>query len=1018
MSQRGPLYVRNYPQPRGFLTFLSLLLFLGIAIFPINTRCEEGSLVICGKVVDAISGRPIPNATVLIWDIIGCSEPKIGAGIYITDSDGCYLASSPYLRVGRKYYIYAYVGDPIRGKFIYAPSTRKVVTLYEENSFVNVSFKLIPAGTIFLTDDFWYIESVIQPHQFSVGVIVTDPLVERYNATYLSRYGFGRLSPDTYFLYLNSRTIIVPANTKVYLNVTAFFYSAERGFFERSFIIDDGGKGFFLSQGESVNVSLAWFSLHASFPIIQNYVSKTLSEIEKARGEGFDVWNEREKLKEALSLLEEAYLHLTKHNYANCWLSLRRALSLIESIYRSLDFMRRRAYENAIYLPAFFAIYSVSLGLFLSESEKKKVILSFCMYSAILASLFIVYPGMQRAVAGERILTFLSFSILSILIVSIMIFWAPKVWKESSLEGRVSIRSAIATIFSIAKRQVKRRRIRCGLTLISIMLLVMAFTAFTSFGSVYGILSKTMPANVMAVGIFVERSPEDRSVLIPLSESDIKMLEDLKAQMIAPKVENMPSLNPIAQISIGNKVKDIYGMIGFLFQTEQQYTNIYSTMIDFKLDPEDRSGIILSYNLGKNLGIKTGDRLNITFGGIFSREVVVRGFFEGEGLRQKVDFNGRPIMPMRLVKRDEKILIEYCDPDDVILMDWREALAIQESLLALLGVHAPQIAVISRIIFTPQSWDDLSSLISILSFAMECTVFVAKGSEITKYYLGFRFEVKGVTEIIFSMIMVTLNVGLVMLTAVYERRHEIRVLSTVGLNPTHISFLFLAEAIVIAIIGGGAGYLFGLGFYRLMIFLGQELMVHPKIEWWWSLMGLLLSICVSLIAAIRPAALAVKLYTPSLIKRLRISEEERVKRELKIFKAFEEREYVLPVRVLKSEIDFFMGYLIDKLKERETRILEEGTQDIFEEPEKITPSGQVVRSLSFKYVCVEGGLRFTTENTVECSMFLDRDYYIVKVICKPLEPGMPEEILNRGVNLVHNILINWAKDRKRIVGRF
>ena len=77
--------------------------------------------------------------------------------------------------------------------------------------------------------------------------------------------------------------------------------------------------------------------------------------------------------------------------------------------------------------------------------------------------------------------------------------------------------------------------------------------------------------------------------------------------------------------------------------------------------------------------------------------------------------------------------------------------------------------------------------------------------------------------------MVGLNVSMVMMNSVYERRKEIRTLSMVGLNPTHIGLIFVAEAIILGMVGGSLGYLAGLGFYRVMVLFGQELMVREKL---------------------------------------------------------------------------------------------------------------------------------------------------------------------------------------------
>ncbi|RLG94207.1 hypothetical protein DRO37_06305 [Candidatus Bathyarchaeota archaeon] len=80
------------------------------------------------------------------------------------------------------------------------------------------------------------------------------------------------------------------------------------------------------------------------------------------------------------------------------------------------------------------------------------------------------------------------------------------------------------------------------------------------------------------------------------------------------------------------------------------------------------------------------------------------------------------------------------------------------------------------------------------------------------------------------LLMVCLNVGTVMLNSVYERRKEIKILSMIGLNPTHIGLIFVAKAIILGMVRGSLRYIAELGFYRIINLFGQNLMVREKLE--------------------------------------------------------------------------------------------------------------------------------------------------------------------------------------------
>jgi len=322
---------------------------------------------------------------------------------------------------------------------------------------------------------------------------------------------------------------------------------------------------------------------------------------------------------------------------------------------------------------------------------------------------------------------------------------------------------------------------------------------------------------------------------------------------------------------------------------------------------------------------------------------------------------------------------------------------------------------LSRIAFQPARWEDLQGVIHTLAFAFDYHTYVSREGRVTLYYLGFRYEAKGAAEILIPIVMVGLNVGAVMLNAVYERRREMEILSVVGLNPAHMALLFVAEGIVIGMVGGGLGYLLGLGFYRIMSFLGVALMVREKLEWWWSAIGFGLAILASVLSTIRPAMVAVRMYTPSMTRKFKLTEKEQEKRQEEIFKVYQARRLTMPVRVQENEAIFFFSYLLGRIKETETGTYER-TEEIVEEPEMETPKGELIKRISFHYVFSVSGQKRGTKNQLICTKGPREDYYRVELESSPAEPGTPEEWVERTVKILRDIIMDWLRDKKRIMG--
>ena len=89
------------------------------------------------------------------------------------------------------------------------------------------------------------------------------------------------------------------------------------------------------------------------------------------------------------------------------------------------------------------------------------------------------------------------------------------------------------------------------------------------------------------------------------------------------------------------------------------------------------------------------------------------------------------------------------------------------------------------------------------------TMFVGIDDEVTVYSSIGTTSLSGIANLFIPLVIASLIVLNTMMGAVYERYREIGVYSAVGLAPSHISALFLAEAAVFATLGAAFGYLIG-----------------------------------------------------------------------------------------------------------------------------------------------------------------------------------------------------------------
>ena len=216
-------------------------------------------------------------------------------------------------------------------------------------------------------------------------------------------------------------------------------------------------------------------------------------------------------------------------------------------------------------------------------------------------------------------------------------------------------------------------------------------------------------------------------------------------------------------------------------------------------------------------------------------------------------------------------------------------------------------------------------------------------------------------------------------------------------------------------LGGSLGYLFGLGFYRITVLFGQELMVREKLEWWWSAIGFAIALLASVLSAIRPAALAITTYTPSKIKRIKLPEKEAEARKEEIFRIYQARELSMPIKLKLNEKDFFVPFFLDRLDELRTGYAER-IINVKEVPEMENVKGELIKTIKFDY-CIRADHEMKTiKNSLVLIKSPDEDYYRVRLISEPAVPGIPERYIERVIRFVHDLTLYWAKNKERIIG--
>ncbi|OGD53129.1 hypothetical protein A3K81_01015 [Candidatus Bathyarchaeota archaeon RBG_13_60_20] len=599
-------------------------------------------------------------------------------------------------------------------------------------------------------------------------------------------------------------------------------------------------------------------------------------------GYGFYMSRQEAAYSSGSVLLEEAVSLLEEGAYPESFDALKRGYLAFIHATQELRAMYRDAELSVYILIGFLAAASLMGGFLIADDRLRQLSADTVIFCLTLAVLFYTYPG-SRIIAplsfvGAAAASFAGFLALGQVV--------PGLLSVGSGDGRVHTRNLLIPIFNIAKRSLRRRRLRFVLTLTSITLLVMSFVTLTSFSEGYGLVESRYQAGRGWTGVFIREGSwmESDPTFIQLSAAEREWLTELPSVTgLSVKAESSPPQR--AFLRLGGS--PILGVIGA--DSSEDATVAISSAVTLGRLP-GVGGVIISEALAGRLGIEVGDTVTM---GIVDLEV--QGLFGDEALAALRDLDGTPYVPNKWVNTSPEgeapvWVLESCEPEETVLVDTETALMI------------PTVGV-QRVALMLEPATDPDKLAERLALERGYLSHSSTPATYTVYRLGNYFEGRGLTLAI-PWAIVVLNVVVTMLNALYERRKEIAILSSVGLNPAQVSAIFIAEATITGFVAGGLGYLAGLGLYRGLAALNLGLQVHQKVSAVWSLASIALAISAVLTGALVALRSSVVI-TPSLMRRWRI---DRTKG------GFQEPWTVtVPIKLQPEEVEQYLEYMYGEL---------------------------------------------------------------------------------------------------------
>ncbi len=241
--------------------------------------------------------------------------------------------------------------------------------------------------------------------------------------------------------------------------------------------------------------------------------------------------------------------------------------------------------------------------------------------------------------------------------------------------------------------------------------------------------------------------------------------------------------------------------------SEAAVSAVASTLIAGRwFESAEEQSIILPAHAAQQLGYGPQDIGRKVL--LFGQELPLVGIIDGDQFDKLRDIDGEPLTPVnfaqqRLLEAQQEQEQEIDTLKDYIHWTSNQLAIVPFELARNLGGTIRSIAV--------RTGENTSADEQAAAYARRSnlTILASNGEDVTLYASLNRSKLTAAGQILIPIGLGFIMVLGAMLGSVYERRNEIFVYNSVGLSPSNVASLFLAESSVYAVLGAVAGYLLG-----------------------------------------------------------------------------------------------------------------------------------------------------------------------------------------------------------------
>jgi hypothetical protein len=524
----------------------------------------------------------------------------------------------------------------------------------------------------------------------------------------------------------------------------------------------------------------------------------------------------------------------------------------------------------ALFVPFAFCMERL---LFSFASIYKRIIAFSIILILLIALIYNVHPAFRLAYSPMVVI--LAFFIMGLSFMVTLIIFFRFEGEMTQLQTRAKLIQAeeigrwkaFVAAFMLGVSNLRRRRLRTALTCATLIILTFTIMSFTSV--------KSMRRHARL--LYEPTAPYQGFLLKNVNWNDLPQqalgfISNNFAEkgISAPRVWLQDEDNTRAcsiPVYRSGRSFEARGLVG-LSHLEPQISGLDEILIGGRwLAENELNAILLPDRMAENLGIDPRNP-NEAVVSMWGMQFKVVGVFSGKKMQQRSDLDGEPLTPVTFPRevssemseaetealesgdevREFQSRYEHIPGDLTLIISYRNLLAAGGRLKAVAIAPQSQISI-------QKTAEDLVDRFGLSLFSGE-----PEGTYL--YNASDSMSYSGVPNIIIPIIISVFIVLNTMIGSVYERKREIGIYTSVGLAPSHVSFLFIAEAMALAVISVVLGYLVAQTTAKLFAETSLWSGITVNYSSWAGVAAMLLVIIVVLVSVLYPSKVAGEIAIP------------------------------------------------------------------------------------------------------------------------------------------------------------